>query len=56
MDVKRLQNMLLTPGHNGCIDEVEHSQGNEKQGQSPSEVAPEAPVPEVYHKSCQLVI
>ena len=41
--------MFLTPGYHRRVDEVEHSQRYEKEGQCPAEIASEVPVLEVYH-------
>ena len=56
IEVEGLQDVLLAPGHDWGVDEVEHTQGEEEEGQSPAEIASEVSVPEVYHKSCRLVI
>lgn len=56
IEVERLQDMLLTPGHHRRIDKIEHSKGEYHQGHSPAEIASEVPVLEVYHKSCQLLL
>ena len=56
IEIKRLQDVLLAPGHHRRIDKIEHSKGEYHQGHSPAEIASEVPVPEVYHESCQIVI
>lgn len=56
IEVEGLQDVLLAPGHHRRIDKVENPKWYKKKGQCPAEIASEVPVPEVYHKSCQLVI
>ena len=56
IEVERLQDVLLAPGHDRGVYEIEHPQRYKKKGQCPAEIASEVLVPEVYHKSCRLVI
>ena len=56
IEIERLQDVFLAPGHHRRVYEVENPQRYKKKGQCPAEIASEISVPEVYHKSCQLVI
>ncbi len=56
IEIERLQDVFLAPGHHRRVYEVENPQRYKKKGQCPAEIASEVSVPEVYHKSCQLVI